>query len=67
MLARYPGGAAAAIEVRHGKGRLLLTGAHVEMHGKTDEDLLAEESWATGLATGDASLFNVFLTRVLRR
>lgn len=64
VLARYPGGEAAVIEVMCGKGRILLSGAHVEFSTRHDADLLTEGGWATGLDPGDAKLFAKFLRRL---
>lgn len=64
ILARYPNRSTAAVEVRHGKGRLVLTGAHVEFDGEKDADLL--DGWATGVQPGDAKLFHALLKRVVR-
>jgi len=57
VLARYPGGAAAIVTLRRGKGRVVLSGAHVEFRTGVDADLLAKDAWATGLQPGDAALF----------
>jgi len=62
VLARYPGGAAAIVSVRRGKGRLVLSGAHVEFRTGEDADILAQDAWATGLEPGDGGL----LLRLLR-
>ena len=64
VLARYPNGDAAAVEVKRGRGRLLLTGAHVEFDGRKDQDLLAEDGWARGLRPGDAAVWATFLDRL---
>ncbi len=64
IVARYPGGSPAAILAEAGKGRLLLTGAHVEFVGGRDDDLLDWEAWAPGLKLGDAKLFASFLKRL---
>ena len=63
VLARYPGGRPAAIEVKKGRGRLLLTGAHVEFSARKDRDLLSE-AWAHGAKPGDARLFEVYRKRL---
>ncbi|MCG8325578.1 MAG: BPL-N domain-containing protein, partial [Thiotrichales bacterium] len=55
VLARYPNGTAAAVAVKHGKGRLVLTGAHVEFTDGKDDDLLAE--FAKGHKAGDGKTF----------
>ena len=64
ILARYPGGKPAVIEVKKGRGRLILTGAHVEFSTRKDRDLLDEEAWARGLKPGDANLFETFRKRL---
>ncbi len=50
VLATYPDGSAAAIEVRLGKGRVFLCGVHPEFVA-ADRDLLA--GWADGSPPGD--------------
>jgi len=59
--------AAAAIAFPHGKGQLVLTGAHIEYRESTDADLLAQDGWATDLKPGDSALFDTFLDRLLAR
>lgn len=54
VLARYPNGTPACIRAKAGKGRVVLTGAHVELDAKTDRDLLDQDAWAArvkGLTT----------------
>lgn len=64
VLARYPGGGAAAIEIKRRKGRLILTGAHVEFRTDKDADLLGQNNWAAGLKPGDARLFTAWFGRL---
>jgi glutamine amidotransferase-like uncharacterized protein len=61
VLATYPGGAAAAVRVKSGKGYLLLTGAHVEFDERRDVDLLEIGAWAKGVKPGDGKLLEAFL------
>lgn len=58
VLARYPGGGIAAMRVRAGKGRLVLTGAHVEFDVKKDRDLLDQDGWAEKVDGLDARAFD---------
>lgn len=58
VLARYPDGSAAIVR----KGRMILTGAHVEFAAATDRDLLA--GWADGVAPGDGALFRDLLAQL---
>ncbi len=67
VLAHYPNGSAAAIAFAHGKGQLVLTGAHIEYRESSDADLLAQDGWATDLKPGESALFNTFLDRLLAR
>lgn len=66
VIATYPGGAVAAIHVASGKGRLVLTGAHVEFDERKDSDLLAYGGWAQGLKPGNGHVLETFLKRLKR-
>ena len=55
VLARYPDGSAAIVR----KGKMILTGAHVEFAAGKDVDLL--EGWATNVEAGDGLLFRELL------
>lgn len=67
VLATYPDGQAAAVQVGAGKGHVLVTGAHVEFDQRTDKDLLEYASWASGLQPGTGGLFKQFLRSLERR
>ena len=60
VLARYPDRGVAMITARFGKGRVVLTGAHVEFDSKRDKDLLA--GWAEGIECGEKKLVDLLFT-----
>jgi len=64
VLASYPDGSPAIVDLQHGGGRMILTGAHVEFAARTDRDLL--EGWAEGVECGDGALFSRLLKRFSR-
>ena len=65
--ARYADDQPSGVLAKFGKGRVGLTGAHVEFVAERDRDLLSWRGWATRLSGGDGRGFVALLDKVWPR